>query len=144
MSELLLEVKENYLEIKELNFKVKISRKLEKPLKILKTETDFYGKNNFCPPGKFYIFYRLRKEGDRLELSQTKPKEVFSWNHKQGVLFSPKGIKRTNIQIHLGTKSKGCILIDPKKNKEKYFELLKIVANALNKKKINKKNFEIN
>ena len=127
---MLLEVIGNNLFVREKNFIVKISREIEMSEEDFSKLSDKYGTNSYCPPGEFYIFYRLRKDGDRLELCQKKPKELFTWNHKQGVLYSPKGTKRTNIQIHLGTKSKGCILI---KDKSKFFKLLQIVADALNK-----------
>ncbi len=129
---MIIEIKGDKLIVKEKSFSVKVSRKVLKSKKELEKEGDLYGKEGPCPPGEYYVFYRLRAGIDRLELTQEKPKELFTWNHKQGVLFSPKGTKRTNIQIHLGIKSKGCILISYKRKKE-YFKLLKMVADALNK-----------
>ena len=131
---MILEVNWDNLIIND-DFIVPISRKIKKTKKKLIIENDLYGVEGPCPPGIYYIFYRLRESGDRLELCQEKPKELFTFNHEQGILFSEKGTKRTNIQIHLGTKSKGCILIS-KKHKDLYWKLLKLVSEKLNKKEI--------
>ena len=132
---MLIKVNGNELSVKEHNLVMPISRKIKKSKKLLESEGDLYGVEGPCPPGEYYIFYRLRVGGDRLEFSSNKPKELITFDHTQGILFSPKGSRRTNIQIHLGTKSKGCILIE-KKNQKMYWDLLKLVSEKLNKKEL--------
>lgn len=102
----------------------------------LKNSHNPYWKNGGpCPPGDYYLFHRHRtkngKNRDRLEFCQTKPnKLIIDENDKknteilreQGCLKFKNSDNRTNIQIHGGNSSKGCIVI---KNSKAFYEIVK-------------------
>jgi len=123
------------LKIKDRVFKIK-TRKED----LIKKEDPYWKNGGPCPPGEYYLFYRYREENgkirDRLELCQDKPKKVIvdedskgniNILKKQALLKFKKSANRTNIQIHGGSKSKGCFVIS------NYKELYKIVLDFLKK-----------
>ena len=88
-----------------------------------------------CPPGNYYLFHRYRSENgkirERLEFCQTRPRKLIINEDdeggveilkKQGYLKFENSADRTNIQIHGGSKSKGCIVI---KNPKAFYEIVK-------------------
>lgn len=97
---------------------------------------DLYWENGGpCPPGNYYLFCRYRLENskhrERLEFCQTKPKKsVINEDNKkdaeilkrQGHLKFKNSADRTNIQIHGGNQSRGCIVI---KNSKAFYKIVK-------------------
>ena len=88
-----------------------------------------------CPPGDYYLFFRYRlengKKRDRLEFCQSKPDKLIINEDdkkndeilkKQGYLKFKNSPDRTNIQIHGGNKSRGCIII---KNSKAFYTIVK-------------------
>lgn len=131
MVPIIIKVKRNSLKVYEKDkniFETPVVRKTQRSYKELKKKGDIYGKQGPCPPGEFYVFYRAREKGDRLELCETKPKSLITSDHKQGVIITKAGTERTNIQIHSGKISKGCILI---RNISKFKELREIIKRYL-------------
>jgi len=116
-----------------------LGKKQEKEFKIIARKeklTNFknpYWKGGPCPPGEYYLFHRQKndKKGNRIELSQRKPKKLIQREHyvwginilnpfkKANVLRFKNSPNRTNIQIHGGRKSKGCLVIEKAKEFEK-------------------------
>lgn len=125
------------LKIENKVFKIKARKQILTKIK----KKDLYWENGGpCPPGEYYLFYRYRKENgrtrDRLELCQIKPKRVIVDEDnkdnidilkEQGLLKFEKSADRTNIQIHGGSKSKGCFVISD------YKKLYKIVLDFFEK-----------
>lgn len=127
------------LKIEDRVFKIK-TRKQTLTKRQTKKKDPYWENGGPCPPGEYYLFYRYREENgktrDRLELCQAKPQKVIvnedDWGNvnilkKQGLLRFKKGADRTNIQIHGGSKSKGCFVISH------YKELYKIVLDFFEK-----------
>jgi len=123
------------LKIKDRVFKIKTRKE-----NLIIKKSLYWRNGGPCPPGEYYLFYRYRKENgkirDRLELCQDKPKKVIvnedskgniNILKKQGLLKFKKSANRTNIQIHGGSKSKGCFVISD------YKKLYKIVLDLLKK-----------
>ena len=123
------------LKIKDRVFKIK-TRKQD----LIKKKDPYWKNGGPCPPGEYYLFYRYREENgrirDRLELCQDKPKKVIvnednngniNILKKQSFLKFKKSDNRINIQIHGGSKSKGCFVIN------NYKELYKIVLDLFKK-----------
>lgn len=109
-------------------FKSNVVRKTKRSYEELKKKGDVYGKQGPCPPGTFYVFYRKREKGDRLELCEKIPRSFITPNHKQGIINTKEGTERTNIQIHSGKIGRGCILI---KDMSKFKELREIIKKYL-------------
>ncbi|MBU2472721.1 DUF2778 domain-containing protein [Patescibacteria group bacterium] len=123
------------LKIEDRVFKIK-TRKQD----LIKKKDPYWKNGGPCPPGEYYLFYRYREENgrirDRLELCQDKPKKVIvnednngniNILKKQSFLKFKKSDNRINIQIHGGSKSKGCFVIN------NYKELYKIVLDLFKK-----------
>jgi hypothetical protein len=123
----IIKIRENKLRVYvngRKTFETEISRETIKSrnykgYKSLKEAGDLYGEDGPCPRGTFYVFYRIRSEGNRLELRKKKPKvdrgeSISTCSNLWGVIPRPrrKGrkVNRKNVQIHCGTQSKGCIL----------------------------------